>query len=134
MFDREPIAVAQGDSFWYDVGFSDVEAIYGSQNSCEIVLTTTNVKSCPVRIHKIELFVATLAEFQLNEKLGRHLKELYKQIESKQSSTASANTSAAIRRELLQTDHLPYIKWQEKYKSAGFGPVSPLEIKLSILQ
>ena len=101
VFEREPVPVAQGDSFWYDVGFSDVEAIYGSQNSCDIVLTTTNAKSCPIKIHKIELFIATHAEFQLHEKLARHLKELYRQIESKQASKTAANTSAAIKRELL---------------------------------
>ena len=78
LFDREPITVAQGDSFWYDVALSDVEVIYGSQNQVELTFNTTNVKSCPVRIIRLEVYVATVSEFQLAEKMSRHLKEIYK--------------------------------------------------------
>lgn len=78
VFEREPVTVAQGSEFWYDVGFSDVEVIYGSQNQVPLTFSTTSVKNCPVKLFKIEVFTASVSEFQLPEKMSRHLKELHK--------------------------------------------------------
>ena len=63
ILDRDPVIVSQGADFWYDIGLSDVEVIYGSQNQVEIVFNTTNLKSCPIKLFKIEVFVATVSEF-----------------------------------------------------------------------
>ena len=52
--------------------------IYGSQKQIELTFNTSSVKLCPVRLYKLEVYVANLEEFQLAEKMGRHLKELYK--------------------------------------------------------
>ena len=32
VMERDAVAVAHGDCFWYDIALTDVEAIYGSQN------------------------------------------------------------------------------------------------------
>ena len=72
------MTVAQGDSFWYDVGLSDVEAIYASQNSLEISFSTTSMKLCPVRLFRIDVYVESIASFGLAEKLAKHMRELYR--------------------------------------------------------
>ena len=83
VLDREPVKVANGDSFWYDVGLSDVEAIYASQNSLDLTFSTSDVKKCPIKLYNVQVYVSTMAEFDYSDKVARHLKELYKQIESK---------------------------------------------------
>ena len=61
--EREPIIVPHGDSYWYDLALSDVEVIYGSQNQIELTISTTNVKACPVRLFKVEVFVSSIIDF-----------------------------------------------------------------------
>ena len=70
--------MAQGADFWYDLGLTDVEVIYGSQNQVELTFNTTSVKNCPIKLFKIEVFTATCTEFQLAEKMGKHLKEIHR--------------------------------------------------------
>ena len=72
------MTVSQGDNFWYDVGLSDVEAIYASQNALDITFSTTSLKTSPISLFKIEVFVAPITSFGLADKLAKHLKELFK--------------------------------------------------------
>ena len=58
--------------------------------------------------------------------------------EKKQVKT-QATSGSAIRRELLQSNHLPFVSWSEKYpvpdsKQKELSWAQQLEIKLSILQ
>lgn len=111
-----------------------MEAIYASQNSLEISFSTSSLKQCPIRLYKIEIFTESIASFGLPDKMAKHLKELYKQIEAKKQGKTKANTAVSIKRELLQSNHLPFIDWQEKYKPRSITDLNTFETKLSILQ
>lgn len=91
--EREPFTVSQGDSYWYDLALSDVEVIFASQHQLELKISTSNVKSCPVRIQKVEVFVASITEFQLAEKQSRHIRELYKQKQAEKQEKTVPDSS-----------------------------------------
>ena len=51
------------------------------------------MKSCPVRIQKVEVFVASITEFQLAEKQSRHIRELYKQKQAEKQEKTVPDSS-----------------------------------------
>ena len=116
LLEREPIKVNPGDGFFYDLALTDVEAIYGMQNQIDICFTTNDAKTNPLRIHKMHVYVASQAEFKLNDKMARHAKEVVKSQEDKKKEAIQPGSIRAIKQELLQTNHVPFVSWQEKYQ------------------
>ena len=57
VMEREPLKVSPGEGYFYDLALTDVESIYGSQNSIDLIFTTNDVKTNPIKIHKILVFI-----------------------------------------------------------------------------
>ena len=140
--EREPLKVSPGEGYFYDLALTDVESIYGSQNTIDLVFTTNDTKTNPIKIHKILVFVQSQNDFKFTDKMTRHVKEIMKNNEVKNKGLIQPSSIRAIKQELLQTNHVPFVSWQEKYQkllhvtpsNAQQVSAGSLSTKLNILQ
>jgi hypothetical protein len=101
VMEREPLKVSPGEGYFYDLALSDVEAIYGSQNSIDLTFSTNDATKNPIRIHKILIFIQSQSDFKFTDKMTRHVKEVMKNTEAKTKGTVQPSSVRAIKQELL---------------------------------